>query len=605
MSIVKRTLVAVFTMWLFVPGVTAKSTLVEWQPWSSSIFDQAKAQNKFVLLDLEAVWCHWCHVMDDKTYGNERVASVLKSHYIAVRVDQDANPDLSNRYGDWGWPATIVFTPDGKEIVKRRGYIPPVNMLSMLQAIIEDPSPGPSVQFEPPVVPSNTPILEPHQRATLLKQFDDFYDHEHGGWGTIHKFIDVDSVDLELARAGAGDKAAARRAKQTLDGALNLIDPVEGGIYQYSDKLDWSSPHYEKIMWYQANGLRQFALAYLTWKDDRYRTAANRIARYLLTVLRSPDGAFYTSQDADVSQELPGKVYYALNLEQRHQLKKQPKIDKNKYARENAWAIRGLVAHYAATNDRASLDAALAAANWVIDNRSLDDGGFRHGASDRGGPFLGDSLAMGQAALDLYEASGERRWLDVAMGAGEFIAKTFQDKSDGGFATTATPESNVGVFKTSAKPLEEQVRTTRFFNRLFDYFGTEKYKKLAHHGARYLFSSTVLGYRRPLPGLALVDMELRNEPVHMTIVGAKTDARARQLHLTGQRYPSVYKRLDWWDKSEGPLPNPDVTYPQLEVPAAFACTNKICSLPITDPSNLHNVVDRLRAPRHGKPREPR
>ena len=105
----------------------------------------AKEDNRFVLLDLGAVWCHWCHVMEDVTYRDPEVMRLLRSRYIAVRVDQDARPDLSNRYEDYGWPATIVFNADGSEIVKRQGYIPPRPMASMLQAIIDDPTPGPSV----------------------------------------------------------------------------------------------------------------------------------------------------------------------------------------------------------------------------------------------------------------------------------------------------------------------------------------------------------------------------------------------------------------------------------------------------------------------------
>src|SRR5580658_9697248 len=122
-----------------------KPTSIEWQPWSDAIFDQAKRENKFVLLDLEAVWCHWCHVMDETTYKTPEVIALIQSKYIPVRVDQDSRPDLSNRYEDYGWPATVVFSPTGSEIVKRQGYLEPRQMTSMLKAIIADPSPGPSV----------------------------------------------------------------------------------------------------------------------------------------------------------------------------------------------------------------------------------------------------------------------------------------------------------------------------------------------------------------------------------------------------------------------------------------------------------------------------
>ena len=98
---------------------------IEWQRWSEDIFERAKRENRFVLLDLEAVWCHWCHVMEEITYHDPKVIELIKARYIPVRVDQDSRPDLSNRYEYYGWPATVVFNTDGSEIVKRRGYIPP------------------------------------------------------------------------------------------------------------------------------------------------------------------------------------------------------------------------------------------------------------------------------------------------------------------------------------------------------------------------------------------------------------------------------------------------------------------------------------------------
>src|SRR5437763_6322426 len=111
-----------------------KPALLKWQPWSDAVFAEAERQHRFVLLDLEAIWCHWCHVMDETTYQDEAVKKLIAVRYIAVRVDQDSRPDLSNRYEDYGWPATVVFGPEGGEIVKRRGYLAPAQMASMLKA---------------------------------------------------------------------------------------------------------------------------------------------------------------------------------------------------------------------------------------------------------------------------------------------------------------------------------------------------------------------------------------------------------------------------------------------------------------------------------------
>ncbi len=145
---------------------------ITWQPWSDSVFAQAKSEGRFVLLDLGTVWCHWCHVMEEVTYRDPAVIDLVGQRYLAVRVDADARPDLSNRYEDYGWPATIVFNSDGSEIVKRRGYLPPGQMASMLQAIIDDPSPGPSVVAEAPLVAGGQIALGSDRQNALAPDFD-------------------------------------------------------------------------------------------------------------------------------------------------------------------------------------------------------------------------------------------------------------------------------------------------------------------------------------------------------------------------------------------------------------------------------------------------
>jgi uncharacterized protein len=440
--------------------------------------------------------------------------------------------------------------------------------------------------------PAESPLLAKSQREDLLRRSKDAYDPEHGGWDTVNKFIDTESMDLLLAAAEKGDEEAARQARQTLDVAQNLIHRQWGGIYQYSDEADWKSPHYEKIMW--PSGLRQYAQASALWKDPKHLAAAEDLKRFLMTKLRSADGAFYTSQDADVDEAMPGKSFYALSAEERIKLGREPRIDTNIYARENGWAISWLIALFNATGDQTALRAAERAAHYIVANRAIEGGGFRHGERDSAGPYLGDTLAMGQAALDLYAATGDRLWLNTTDRAGAFIAARFKDPADG-FRTTLTPEATTGAFLKEVKQIDEQVAATRFANTLYRYLGKESYRDLAEHGARYLAASTILNQPRPLPGILLVDRELSEEPTHITIVGRKDAPEAGALHAAGLAFPALYKRIDWWDKREGPLPNPDVQYPELDEPAAFACTNRICSQPVFDPADLAGTVTRMLA----------
>ncbi|MEQ1354607.1 MAG: DUF255 domain-containing protein, partial [Candidatus Acidiferrum sp.] len=362
------------------PKALHKAGRLDWRPWSDSAFAEAKRDHKFVLLDLEAVWCHWCHVMDANTYSDPQVIKLLQARYITLKVDQDSRPDLSNRYEDFGWPATVVFDGDGHEIVKRQGYLAPDEMSSMLQAIIDDASPGPSVQPERKPELPNEPLLTARLREELTRNFFNGYDSKHGSWGKDQKFLDWNSVEyaMDLDRL-KNDTRAEHMARQTLDEQLHLLDPSWGGVYQYSTGGDWNSPHFEKIMQMQAENLHIYSLAYAQWRDPHYLHAAQEIQRYLRTFLTSPTGAFYTSQDADLVEGKHSAEYFALDDAQRRKLG-IPRVDKHIYARENGWAITGLVTLYDATGDRATLDEAIRAARWVMANRALPGGGFRHDA---------------------------------------------------------------------------------------------------------------------------------------------------------------------------------------------------------------------------------
>jgi uncharacterized protein YyaL (SSP411 family) len=342
-------------------------------------------------------------------------------------------------------------------------------------------------------------------------------------------------------------------------------------------------------MAFQAQYLRQYSQAYALWKDPKYLTAARDIERYLAAFLLSPDGAFHVSQDADLDHDTDGHKYYALGDGERRKLG-MPRIDRNLYARENGWAISGLCAYYDVSNDPKALAIAERAAKWVIDSRSLPTGGFRHGAKDRGGPFLGDTLAMGQAFLDLYAATGNRDWLTAAAKAGDFVA-TFRDEA-GGFVTSKTSEGKTGVLAKPAKLMDDQVQVARFMNLLNRYYGDETYRGQASHAMRYL-SSASADMMRPLPGVLLADEELAVEPTHMTIVGHKDEPRAQALHALARALPARYKRLEWLDLREGKLPNPDVEYPDLGEPAAFACSNRICSYPSFNAEELQATVKQM------------
>ena len=565
---------------------------VNWQPWSPQIFADAKAQHRFVLLDLEAVWCHWCHVMDSQTYADPKVIALLHQRYIAVKVDQDSDPDLSNRYGDYGWPATIIFAADGSEIVKRQGNMEPDNMAALLQAIIDDPSPGPSVRTQTPVTAGNADQLTVAQRKALQDVYLDGYDAKYGGWGDLDKYIDADTMDYALLRSKSGGEAYTRMARRTLDAARVLIDPTWGGVDQYSATVDWKSPHYEKIISIQATYLRIYSQAYAQWHVPAYLDATHAVYGYLNQFLRSPEGAFYVSQDADLNTQIDGGKYYSLSDAQRRRLG-IPRVDTHVYARENGWAIRALTSYYDATGDTGALAEAETAAHYVVVQCAIEGGGFRHGANTVGGPYLGDNLAMAEAFLDLYRSSGDRAWLHQGLITLDYIQEHFQDRKLGGYMTAPVQAGAHGVLRSEARLVDENVTLVRAARLAYAYTDSKRYQSMADYAMHYLASPGLIGNEAFQPGTLMADAEMAQPPVHITIVGHKDDTAAKALHAAALGYPVDFKQVDWWDKREGPLPNPEVTYPELTRAAAFICTNNTCSSPIFDVDRIGPTLERL------------
>jgi len=555
---------------------------IVWHAWSPEIFAQAKRENKFILLDLEAVWCHWCHVMAETTYPDPTVVRLMNSRYLAVRVDQDSRPDLANRYEDYGWPATIIFAPDGSELVKRQGYVPPKAMAALLQAVIDDPTPGPSVQPETAITVGTATELGEERRAALLKTWMGGYDDKAGGWGFSHKFLDWDSVELASRRAAA-DPRSAQTARDSLRLQRKLIDPVWGGVYQYSVGGDWNEPHFEKIMQMQAENLRTYAQAYARWHDPGDLESAQAIYGYLRKFLTSADGVVYTSQDADLVPGEHSAEYYALDDAGRR-ARGIPRIDTHIYARENGWVISALCQLAAVTGDQRYRAEAERAAQWVIAHRALPGGGFRHDEKDAAGPYLGDTLAMGRAFLALHQLTQDRAWLDHAEAAARFVSVHFARGNEAGFASSDT---TVNAFPAPRPQFDENVNLVRWTAALARTTGREEYRALASTALRWLLAPGATDGRSfYVAGLLMAEEEMRTDPVHVAILGRKDDPTAQSMFAAALRLPESHKLVEWWDRRAGPAPRGEDIYPQLDYAAAFLCANGACSSPIKSEAAL-------------------
>lgn len=439
--------------------------------------------------------------------------------------------------------------------------------------------------FHPAANAAIAPALLDRVRASYEKQ----YDKDAAGWGFGHKYLDGDSVEYAMRAAARGNAVLAKRAANTLHNATALIDPVWGGMYQYSVDGVWKEPHFEKLISIQAVALREYSLGYAQTQNREELGAAESVHRYVTRFLMAPStGAFYVSQDADLHDGQENESYFRLADAER---RKQgiPRIDEHVYARENGWMISAMCVYSAASGDASALGEAQRAAGWIAAHRGLPGGGFRHGEADAAGPYLGDTLAMGQAFLDLYNVTGNREDLHAAEGAGRFIAAHFAPAARGtGFVTSATATD------ASYRPhpdRDENIALVRFASMLVLASGDDRFQEMGLEAMRYLAAESIA--TQPLSaGILLASEDATQMPMHVTVVGPATNPQTMALHDAALHTIASHELIEVRDPADrSPIPT-KVTYPQLGRPALFLCTATACSSPVFDAGQVRGKIER-------------
>jgi uncharacterized protein YyaL (SSP411 family) len=450
------------------------ATGLAWVDLNAETFARARAEGRIVLIDGSAEWCHWCHMMDATTYSDPGVQKVLAERFLPVRVDVDARPDFEERYHDWGWPATVLMTADAEEIGKFKGYMPPERFLEVLHAAAAAPTPVPGA------APPNATAMQPgpmtdEQLAELAsratRQLDELWDPNEGSWGDEQKVpLGWDNA-WALEQARSGSDLALKRALFTLDQQRKIIDPVWGGICQYSTDGDWLHPHYEKLTSYQAGAIDNYAAAFALTGDASWLATAQLVRGFVDRFMTGPEGGFYATMDADLNAHDPSKPlvtgheYYAHDDAARRALG-LPRVDRHEYGRENglviaSYANLGMVAH-----DSTAIATAERAAARILATHATRLGGIAHaGADDVRVLYLADSAAFGFALVRLYEATGNQRYLDAAKPIATFLLRELQDPRGAFFASTPDPTA-VGVLAARRKPFEDNVMAIRFLAHL-------------------------------------------------------------------------------------------------------------------------------------------
>jgi uncharacterized protein YyaL (SSP411 family) len=310
---------------------------IQWHEWGEEAFAAAQRENKPMLLDIGAVWCHWCHVMDRESYDDPEVAAIVNEHFIAVKVDRDERPDIDSRYqaavsavsGQGGWPLTAFLTPDGKPFYGGT-YFPPTDgygrpsfkrvLLSISNAyrekngdVLEQAKMVESAIAQAESFSGRDGRVSEHIIAAIQKSAFSMFDAAHGGFGQAPKFPHPSALDLLIERyARAGDESLRNLIVTTLEHMANggVYDQLAGGFHRYSVDERWVVPHFEKMCYDNSELLKNYVHAYQATGSEFFASVARDIIRWMDEWLSDRErGGFYASQDADISMDDDGDYF--------------------------------------------------------------------------------------------------------------------------------------------------------------------------------------------------------------------------------------------------------------------------------------------------------
>lgn len=411
---------------------------VKWLDWNKSVFEKSKREKKPILLSISAVWCHWCHNMDNLAYSNKEIISLINKNFVAVRVDTDKRPDVNESYNMGGWPTTAVLSPQG-ELLTGATYITAEEMPNFLKRGIDRFNEQRNTQKHTQITPKIP------EKITPLNSFIDsiiysFYDQINAGFGWEPKFPHFEILEYLFNHEKYRD-ILLKTLQAMAESALQ--DKEAGGFYRYCTQKNWTIPHYEKMLEDNAKHLIMHLKAYEITKEAKYKQVAENTIRFLLTTLfDKKNSTFYGSQDAD-------EAYCSLSMNEREK-SKPPYVDKTIYTDWNATTAKAFIKAYSVLNNKEYLKIAFNNIDFLL-AKCYKRAAIHHPDSEVA--LLRDNVCLLSALLCAYEAKKNKRYLDYAEKITKSIEKKFYDKKYGAFFSTS--KKGIGELSTRKKQISE------------------------------------------------------------------------------------------------------------------------------------------------------
>jgi len=484
---------------------------VDWYPWSEEALARARELDRPILLSVGYSACHWCHVMERESFEDPEAAAYMNEHFVSVKVDREERPDVDALYmeavqamsGHGGWPMTVFCDPDGVPFYGGT-YFPPDEGRGMpsfrmvMEAVVEAfenrrdelRRRAPETRTRLGAIGAIEPAGEAPGADLLdaaVETLREAADMERGGFGGAPKFPPASALELLLARG------VAEPVERTLDAMMagGIYDQIGGGFARYSVDADWLVPHFEKMLYDNAQLARAYLHGWQALGHERYRRVCEETLDWALREMRGPEGGFYSALDADSEGEegrfytwTPDEVRAALGdsaeaaidfygvsdagsfegksvlhlaggatapepdglAEARRGLyearaeRVRPGLDDKRLTSWNALMLGALAEAGAALGRGDYLDAARRCAEFVLEDLRDTEGRLLRTYKDGEGRlngYLEDHAFLLEALLTLYEATFEVRWFDQALALADTTIARFGDPERGGFYSTS------------------------------------------------------------------------------------------------------------------------------------------------------------------------
>ena len=610
---------------------------VDWYPWGEEALARARDEDKPILLSIGYAACHWCHVMEHESFENAAIAASMNEDFVSVKVDREERPDLDAVYmeavvalsGQGGWPMTVFLTPDGEPFYGGTYYPPEPRhglpsfpqVLAAIAAAWRDRRDDvkssaarlvEAVGRSTSLRPSNEPLSEA-VLAEAVRGLRASFEPAYGGWGRAPKFPNAPVLELLLRRDS--DDARAMVTK-TLDemAAGGLYDLLGGGFHRYSVDDRWLVPHFEKMLYDNAQLAATYLHGWLVTGNERYREVTRATIEYMLRELLLPEGGFASAQDADtdgvegltftwtVEEGAPAELLEPFEhgrsiirgevdeetrirlLEVREQRPK-PLRDDKAIASWNGLALAAL-AEAARRLERPDwVEAARNLGSFLLGPLSDEAGRLRRSRREgrTSGPgYLDDYANVAHGLIELHIATGELRWLEEANRLARLAVELFADDEHGGFFLSPSDGERL-VAQTKGlddHPLPSgNSMLAHVLLRLARIYGDDELERRGVAVLRLVRPALV---RAPAAfGWALCALDLHLSPPHELAIVGPVDSEVARAALAPWQPNTVV--------GVGPADEiPLLAGKSLvdEKPAVYVCERFACRAPVTDPAEL-------------------